>query len=450
MMKKNIDIVNGNLFPTMIAFAIPLVLSSVLQTLYNAADSLVLGRFESSNALGAVGSVGPMVNIFASLFTGIATGTNIVIARYRGADDEKMVKKTSDTAILTGLISGIIMGIIGFFMARPIAHIVGIAPELFEMSVLYMQIYFIGMPFVSLYNFISAAMRGVGDTKNPMISLIISGALNVVMNIIFVKYFKMGVAGVAIATILSQLFGLIIIAVMLAKSEIGLKLGELRFDKGIFRKMFGIGLPAGIQGITFSLSNSIMMSAVNSFGAAAASGNAVTSQVESIAWVAIDSIGLAVTTFASQYIGAGKGKELGRVMRCGFVIALTLGIITGTAFYCGRDIVSELFAPGDAEVAKYANIKQTYVILPYFLVAIMEIPAGMLRGMGATFVSMLGSILGVCGIRWIWLLLLFPRVKTLEFVYICYPVSWVVTGIVFLCIYAWLKRKIDRGEMLKF
>ena len=449
-MKKNIDIVNKKLLPAMIVFAIPLVLSSVLQTLYNAADSLILGRYESSNALGAVGSVGPMVNIFVNLFTGISTGTNIVVARYQGAEDRQMVKKTSDTAIITALISGIIIGIVGFLLARPVARLFGIDAELVDMSVLYMQIYFLGMPFVSLYNFVSATMRGIGDTKNPMISLIISGASNVVMNIIFVKNLGMGVVGVAIATILSQLIGFIILAVMLKKSEIGLDFRTIRFDKGLFTKMFKIGFPAGIQGITFSLSNSIIMSAVNSFGAASAAGNAVVSQVEGISWVAINSIGLAVTTFASQYIGAGRGKELGKIMKNGLIISLSLGIFVSALFYTTRGFVTEMFAPGDAQVAKYAMIKYTYVILPYFLVSIMEIPAGMLRGMGATFVSMLGSIAGVCGIRWVWLLLLFPVVKTLEFVYLCYPVSWIVTGIVFIFIYTRLKKRIDSGAVLSF
>lgn len=444
-MKKSIDIVNGKLFPTMIAFAIPLVLSSVLQMLYNAADSLILGRYESANALGAVGSVEPMVNIFVNLFTGISTGTNIVIARYRGAGDKKMVKKTSDTAIVTGLFSGIIIGIIGFLLARPVANLFGIDSKIIDMSVLYMHIYFLGMPFVSLYNFMSASMRGIGDTKNPMISLIISGASNLVMNIIFVKNFGMGVSGVAIATILSQLLGVIILAFMMKTGEIGLNIKMIRFDKGIFSKMLKIGLPAGIQGISFSLSNSIVISAINSFGAAAAAGNAIICQVEGIMWVAINSIGLTVTTFTSQYIGSGRAKELGRIMKNGFIISVTVGIFMSSLFYGGRNLITELFAPGNAEVAKFTMIRATYVLIPYCIVSIMEIPAGMLRGMGATFVSMLGSILGVCGIRLTWLLLLFPTVNTLEFVYMCYPVSWIITGCVFIVIYTVLKRRMDKG-----
>lgn len=445
-MKKNIDIVNKKLFPSMIAFAIPLVLSSVLQTLYNAADSLILGRYESSNALGAVGSVGPLVNLFTNLFLGVATGTNVVIARYRGANNEKMVKKTSDTAIITGLVSGIIFGIFGFLMARPMANFFGIDAEIIDMSVLYMQIYFLGMPFVSLYNFISAVMRGIGDTKNPMKSLIISGASNVVMNVIFVKNFGMGVAGVALATVLSQLFGLIIIAVMLKKSEIGLSLKSIRFDNNIFKKTVAIGIPAGIQGMAFSLSNGIIVSAINSFGAAAAAGNAIISQPEGIVWVAINSIGIAVTTFVSQYIGAGRGKEIGKIMINGFIISGVLGLVMSGVFWFGRDIIIEMFAPGDAEVYKFAMIKAIYVLAPYALVSIMEVPAGMLRGMGATLISMIGSIVGVCGIRWTWLLVFFPKVKTLEFVYLCFPVSWIVTGVVFLIIYFVLKKRLDRGQ----
>ena len=210
-MRKEIDMTNGRLLPAMLSFAIPVILSSVLQTLYNAADSLIVGRYDSANALGAVGSVGPIVNMLVNLFMGLAIGTNVTVARYFGAGDMRRVKRTSDTAVITALVSGVIIGILGFFVAAPVARIVKIDPEIIDMSIIYMQILFLGMPFTALYNFISATLRGMGDTRNPMISLVASGALNVVLNIIFVKYFRMGVSGVALATVISQGVGFVMI-----------------------------------------------------------------------------------------------------------------------------------------------------------------------------------------------------------------------------------------------
>lgn len=443
-MKKGIDIVHGKLFPTMIAFAIPLVLSSVLQTLYNAADSLIVGRYESANALGAVGSAGPIVNILLNLFMGLTVGTNILVARYRGGGREDMVKKASDTSIIIGLFSGILVGLIGFFLAAPIARLVKIDSEIIDMTILYMQVFFLGIPFTALYNFIAATMRGIGNTKGPMITLIISGLVNVVFNIIFVKYMGLGVLGVAVATVISQFLALVMIFVMLKKGEVGFSLKTIAFDKHIMTNTFKIGLPAGIQGMTFSVSNTIITSAVNSFGAAAASGRAIVSQVEGICYVAANSVGQAATTFSSQYIGAGKVKKLNSILWTAMGIAMTAVVIMSLGFYAAQDFIIEMFAPGDVQTAKFAKIAFDYILLPYLLEVIMEIPAGTLRGMGATLVSMLGTVLGVCGIRWIWTLLLLPLYRDCGFLYLCYPVSWIFVGVLLIIIHLGYQKKLER------
>ncbi len=433
--------VNGKLLPEMLRFAIPIILSSVLQTLYNAADSLIVGRYESSYALGAVGSVGPIVNTLVNLFMGLAIGTNVTAARHFGAGDKLRVKRTSDTAVITALVSGIVIGIIGFFAAGPIADIVEIDAEIIDMSVLYMQILFLGMPFTAIYNFIAATLRGTGDTKNPMISLVISGAINVILNIVFVKYFSMGVAGVALATVISQGIAAIMIFCMLKKSDIGFSIKDIQFDKRILRFMAGIGIPSSIQGITFSVSNTIMISSVNSFGAAAAAGHAVESQIEGILYVAINALTQTVTTFTSQNVGANKTKRITPILVWGMILAITEAVILSIAAYATKDFFIELFAPGDVAAARFAIVKYQYVVIPYFTLAFLEIPSGILRGMGLTVTSMLMSIVGVCGFRIIWLLCLFPLNRTPEFLYISYPLSWLVTGAMYMVAYLYAKRR---------
>ncbi len=440
-MKKELNITGNRIFGQMIIFAIPVILSGILQTLYNAADSLIVGRFDSANALGAVGSVTSVIHIFVNLFMGLTIGTNVIVARHFGGENMRLVKKSSDTAIITGLFAGIIVGAIGFFAAPAVARIMKIDPEIIDMSILYMRIYFLGMPFMALYNFISATLRGIGDTKSPMISLIISGLVNVVLNYILVRYFHMGVAGVAIATVISQIVSLLIILYMLKKSPVGFSLKSLCFDKKAFITTVQIGIPASIQSLTFSFSNTMMSSAINSFGAAAAAGSAIEGQIDGIIYVAVNAITQTVTTFTSQSIGAGKNERIGRILAYGLAISMTIGAVMSYASYKLMDAIINLFAPGDAEVAKFAIAKFKYVIFPYFLVGFMEMPAGTLRGMGRTFISMIMSILGVCGVRILWLFLIFPFMRTPEVLFLSYPVSWFVTGITYFIAYAIIKRK---------
>lgn len=447
-MKKRIDMINGKLLPEMLKFAIPIILSGILQTLYNAADSLIVGRYESSYALGAVGSVSSIVNMLVNIFMGLAVGTNVMVARYFGQGDRRRVKKASDTAVVTAVVSGIIIGLVGFFLADPVARLVKIDPEIIDMSIIYMKVFFLGMPFSALYNFIAATLRGIGDTKSPMLALIISGAVNVIFNIIFVKYLKMGVAGVALATVISQAVSFVIIFAMLKKCEIGFSGKNIEFDKRILKSMAAVGIPSSIQSITFSVSNTIMISAVNSFGAAAAAGHSVVIQVENLLYVAVNALTQTVTTFVSQNIGARKLKRLNPILVCGTLIAIVETAIFSTAAYMTKDIFIELFAPGDLGAARFALIKYQYIVLPYLAIAFLEIPSGMLRGMGATITSMLTSIIGVCGFRFVWLLVLFPLNRTPEFLYVSYPISWLFTGGMYLIAYIAIKKRMNQSHSL--
>lgn len=441
-MKKEIDMINGRLMPQMLRFALPIVLSSVLQTLYNSADSLVVGRWGSANALAAVGSVGPIVNIVLNLFMGLAAGTNILAARFWGAGNKELVKRTSDTAVITAVISGILSAVLGVMVAAPVAKIVKLDPDIIDMGILYMRIYFLGLPFTAIYNFAASTLRGIGDTKGPMLCLIVSGLVNVVFNIIFVKYCGMQVEGVAIATVMSQIVSAVMVMYMLIKSKVGFSLKDFTPEKKIFLQTLKIGIPAGLQSMVFSISNTIVISAINSFGASAAAANTVVSQPENIVYVAVNSITQTVATFTSQNIGAKKTERLNPILMRGFAISILGAMVMSAGFYVIRHWLCELFAPGDAEVAKYALIKFNFVLAPYFLVAFMEMPGGSLRGMGNTLASMIMSIVGVCGVRIVWLLCIFPLYRTLEFLYVSYPISWVATGIAYLAAYAILKKRL--------
>ena len=444
-MKKEIDMINGKLFPEMLRFSLPLVLSGVLQVMYNAADSLIVGIYEGSNAVGAVGSVGPIINIMLNLFIGLSVGTNVLVARYWGGNNKKMVKKTSDTAIIIALIAGILVGVLGFFLAEFMAKLVKLDPEIIDMSILYMKIYFLGMPFAALYNLISSTMRGIGNTKGPMVCLIVSGMVNVIFNFIFVKFFGMGVAGVATATVISQIVSVVMIIYMLKKSPVGVNFKNITFDKNIFKNTVKIGVPAGIQGMVFSFSNTIIISAVNSFGAAAAAANTISGHIENTIYVALNAITQAVITFTSQNIGAKKPERINKIMLRGYIISATAGLAMSMVAYLLKDQFIELFAPGEADVKAFATIKYTYVVLPYFIISLMEIPAGMLRGMGATFISMLMSVIGVCGVRIVWILSVFPIFNTLESLYVSYPISWVGTSVAYLIAYIILKKRLDKS-----
>jgi len=343
---------------------------------------------------------------------------------------------------VVALFSGIITAVLGVLIARPIAELVKIDPEIIDMTVLYLRIYFCGLPFIALYNFAAATMRGMGNTKGPMLCLMISGAVNVLLNIVFVIFCGMDVDGVALATVISQLVAAVMIIGMLRKTEIGVSFRNLGFEKKIFGYTVKIGVPAGIQGMVFAVSNTIIISAVNSFGAAATSANTIAGQVDSIIYVVINAVTQTVITFTSQNIGANKPQRLNSVFANGLFVAITASVVLTIAAYLLKDFLIEMFAPGNREVKAFAVIKFKYVIIPYFTVSFMEIATGMLRGMNKTLISMIMCIVGVCGFRILWLLCIFPMNRTLEFLYISYPVSWVATGVINIIACMIMKKKI--------
>lgn len=451
-MKRKVDMINGKLLPNMLLFAVPIILSGVLQTLYNSADSIVVGRYESSLALGAVGSTTSIINMVVSLFTGMSLGTNVLVARYYGAGDAEKTKKAADTGIILALVSGLLAAFVGYFLAEPIAEIMKLDKDIIDMSVLYMKIFFWGVPFTSLFNFMAAALRGIGDSKNPMYCSVTAGAVNVILNIIFVKYFKMGVAGVAVATVIAQAVSAVMAFFMLKASEIKLMIRKLQFNGRMCRDTILLGFPAGLQGAVFSFSNTINISGVNSFGAAAATANSIALQVEQLLYAVINSVTQAIIPFTSQNIGAKKKERITKILFTGWGIAIVMGIVSSVIAYALKLPIIDIFAPGNADglksdIIKYAIIRFKLVILLYCLLGFMEIPGGVLRGMGKTMLSMIMSVVGICGFRITWQLFVFPQNHTMGVLMAGYPISWIATGVAYTVAYIIVKEKFDKQYM---
>lgn len=452
MAKKNyeIDMCHGPLLGKIFLFALPVMLSGVLQLLFNAVDVIVVGRFAGSQALAAVGSNTSLVNLIVNVFIGISIGTNVLVARHYGAGEYGEVKKTVHTSILTSIIFGIILIFIGFFLARPLLEMMGTPEDVIDLAQVYLRIFFIGMPVNMLYNFGSAILRAVGDTRRPLYYLVIAGVLNVILNLVFVIVFHMSVAGVALATIISQAVSAILVVRCLMKSEgcVHLALKELRIYKKKLIQMFQIGLPAGLQGAIFSVSNVMIQSTINSFGSLAMAGNAAAANIEGFIYVAMNALSQTSLSFTSQNAGAGDFKRVRRIFYLCNAMVVVIGLILGigTVMF-GKPLVG-IFS-SDPDVIAFGQLRLTYICMAYFLCGIMDVVVGSLRGLGSSVMPMIISLTGACILRIVWLYTIFPLSPTLENLYISYPVSWLVTAIAqIVCFIFVLKKTEKRSELL--
>lgn len=434
--KYEIDMCNGPLLSKIITFSVPLILSSVLQLLYNAADVIVVGRYAGSTALAAVGSTGAITNLIVSIFMGLSVGASVVVAQYYGAEKWEDVGHAVHTAIAASIISGFLLGIAGIAMARTLLTAMDTPSDVLGQSTLYMRIYFAGMPASMVYNFGSAILRAVGDTKRPLIFLTISGIVNVVLNLVFVIVFEMGVAGVAVATIISQAISAVLVVKCLIQLDgpCRLKLKSIKIHADELAKIMKIGLPAGLQGSLFSISNVLVQSSVNSFGSVVMAGNSASANIEGFIYVSMNAIYSAALTFTGQNVGAEK---YGRIKRILGICALTVSVVgTGLgalAVISGKTLLG-IYAPGDTEVIGYGLVRLTIIAGAYFTCGLMDVLVGMLRGMGASLVPMLVSIFGVCGIRIAWIYTVFAHHRDLKTLYVSYPISWVITAFAhFIC-----------------
>ena len=452
MAKKNyeMDMCHGPLLGKIFLFALPVVLSGVLQLLFNAADVVVVGRFAGSQALAAVGSNTSLVNLIVNVFIGISIGTNVLVARHYGAGEYDEVKKTVHTSILTSLIFGVILIFIGFFLARPLLEMMGTPEDVIDLAQVYLRIYFIGMPVNMLYNFGAAILRAVGDTRRPLYYLIIAGVLNVGLNLIFVIAFHMSVAGVALATIISQAVSAILVVRCLMKSEgcVHLALKELRIYKKKLIQMFQIGLPAGLQGAIFSVSNVMIQSTINSFGSLAMAGNAAAANIEGFIYLAMNALSQTSLSFTSQNAGAGDFKRVRKIFYLCNGIVVVIGLVLGIGtVLLGKPLVG-IFS-SDPEVIAFGQLRLTYICFAYFLCGIMDVVVGSLRGLGSSVMPMIISLTGACILRIVWLYTIFQINPTLENLYISYPVSWLVTSVAqIICFIVVFKKSEQRSKML--
>lgn len=433
----------GPLFKKIIIFAIPLILSGILQLLFNAADIIVVGRFSGEHALAAVGSTSSLINMLINLFIGVSVGANVLVGRYYGANDYDNIEESVHTAMLTSIISGILMVFIGFVAARPMLELMGTPENVIDLSVLYMRIYFIGMPAFMIYNFGAAILRSVGDTKRPLYFLLVSGIVNVIFNLIFVIVFHMGVAGVALATIISQTIsaGFIIMSLHQSEGALRLEKKKLKIHKDKLIQMLKIGLPAGLQGTIFSISNVLIQSSVNSFGATVMAGNTAASNIEGFVYTAMNAIYQTALSFTSQNLGAKKYHRIDRILLVCLAIVSVVGLTLGCgAYLLGKPLLS-LYTTSE-EVIQYGLLRMSIICTFYLLCGIMDVFVGSLRGLGYSVMPMLVSLSGACLFRVIWIFTIFQFYHSLFSLYISYPISWLLTASVHMICYLFVRKKV--------
>lgn len=447
--KKNyeIDMCNGPLLGKILAFAIPLMLSGILQLLFNAADIVVVGRFAGNEALAAVGSTSSLINLLVNLFIGLSVGANVLVARFFGAGQKKELSEMVHTAMTTSLISGVVLIFVGLFLAKPALLLMDTPADCIEQATLYMQLYFVGMPAMMAYNFGSAILRAVGDTKRPLYYLLFAGVINVVLNLIFVIIFSMGVAGVALATVISQVVSavLVIRCLILCDADYKLNLKELRIVKDKLIKMAQIGLPAGLQGALFSISNVLIQSSVNSFGSIAMAGNTAAGNIEGFVYTAMNALHQTAISFTGQNYGASKFKRIGKILLICQLIVFVIGFVMGNAVYIASEYLLRLYST-DVEVIEFGVLRLGIICTTYCLCGMMDVMVGSLRGMGYSVMPMLVSLTGACLFRVVWIYTIFKTYNTLECLYWSYPISWTLTFLVHLLCFFVVYRRILKKE----
>ena len=426
--KYEIDMCNGTLMDKLISFSLPLMLSGILQLLFNAVDIIVVGRFTGRQALAAVGSTTALINIFTNLFIGISLGANVLAARFYASGKEKEMSETVHTSITLALISGLVMALAGVLLARFALNRMGTPNDVIDQSVLYMRIYFLGMPFFMLYNYGAAILRAVGDTKRPLFFLVISGMTNAVLNLVLVIVFHMGVAGVAIGTIVSQLISSILVLRCLYTSNTSYRLyfSKLGIKTQYLKQIFQVGIPAGIQSTVINLSNALLQSSVNSFGSVAMAGYTAANNIFGFLYMSVNAVTQSCMSFTSQNYGVKKLKRMDRVLLDCMILSVGVTLTLGCgAYFFGPELLK--IYTSDADVIRCGVEVLAFTTVPYFCCGIMDLLPGALRGMGYSGVPMILSIIGTVGTRIVWIFGLFPAHRSLSFLFISYPVSWILT-----------------------
>lgn len=428
---NSINMLEGPILPSVIKYTIPIILTSLLQVLFNAADLVVVGRFRGSLSVSAVGATGSITTLIINLFLGLSVGAGVAVAHGIGCDNKEAVKRTVHTAVPAALVSGVLLTVFGVTLSETFLKLMGTPSEVLPLSTTYMQIYFCGMTFSMTYNFCASILRAVGDTKSPLIFLGVAGLINVALNFLFVSAFNMNVEGVALATIISQAFSAFMVLITLSKrtDECKLDLKKMHFYKDELLRIIKIGLPAGIQGSLFSISNVIIQSSVNSFGPIFMAGNAAAANIEGFVYVCLAAFQQTAVNYIGQNTGAKRFKRVKKIFWCCITCVTVVGIVLGVSvFLAGRTLLG-VYIDDSAQSIEDGLTRMAFICLPYFLCGLMDVSTGALRGLGSSLAPMVISVLGVCGIRLLWIYTIFSieRFHTPSWLFASYTVSWLIT-----------------------
>ncbi len=444
-MKKSyeMDMCNGPILSKVLSYSFPLMLSSVLQLLFNAADVIVVGRFAGSQSLAAVGSTTALVNLLINVFMGLSIGANVLVARYYGAKNEKELSETIHTAIALSLVSGGILIVLGLFASRFCLELMGTPADVIDKSVMYIKIYFAGMPVIMAYNFGSAILRAIGDTRRPLYYLTLAGVVNVLLNLFFVTQLQMDVAGVALATVISQCIsaGLVLRCLIRSEGALKLELRKLRMNRRKAGQILQVGLPAGIQGSIFSISNVLIQSSVNSFGSITMAGNTASQNIEGFIYASMNALYQTNLSFTSQNIGAQKYSRINRILLTCQATVVSVGFALGIPILLAGEKLLGIYS-SDPEVISYGYLRLKIFCLTYPLCGIMDTMVGSMRGMGYSMVPTLVSLTGACGLRVIWIFTVFAAFHTLPVLYMSYPISWTITALAHIVCYLMVRKKL--------
>lgn len=441
--KKQMDMLNGSIWDKLLLFALPLAASSILQQLFNAADVAVVGNFAGGEALAAVGANGSVINLLVNLFVGLSIGTNVVVASFIGQKDDKRTSQAVHTSILLSLISGVVLLVIGILFARPILELMSTPEDIIDLATLYLQIYFAGMPFIMLYNFTSAILRSKGDTKRPLLSLMVSGVINVVLNLFFVIILHMSVEGVAIATVISNIISSLMLIYFLMHETDALKVDfkKLHIHKDILIKIAKIGVPAGLQSTVFSISNVIIQTALNALGSAAVAASAAALNYEYFTYFVISAFSQAAVTFIGQNYAAQKYDRCKQITKWTFLLSSISTLFVSFAFIFLHEFCIGFFT-SDPQIANLAYTRM-YIVLSFQIVnMVIELLSGFLRGIGYSSIPALVCVLGICGTRIIYIYTIYPSIVSYDHLLIIYPISWIITALTLTIIYALIHKKV--------
>ena len=445
--KYEIDMCNGSIMKKMIMFAFPLMCSSMLQLLFNAADIIVVGNYAGHNSLAAVGSTTSVINLLTNLFVGLSVGATVLVSHFYGAKQKEDLKTTVHTVVALIIASGLIMSVIGMVCTKQILIWMQTPAEVLDLAVTYLRIYFAGMLATMVYNFGAAILRAVGDTKRPLYYLALAGVINVLLNLLFVIKLDMDVAGVALATVISQCISalLVIRCLIKDKGDIHLDLRCLKIHKATFFKILQIGLPAGFQGMLFSLANVVIQSSVNTFGDIVVAGSAAASNIEGFVYMAMNAFHQAAISFTSQNVGAGKHERINKILFTAQFYVILVGLVMGlTVVHFGEPLLG--LYNDNPEVIAAGMIRLRYIVSLYFLCGMMDVMVGSLRGLGYAIMPMIVSLVGACLLRIVWLAVFFPmeQFHSIEMIYITYPVSWTITFLAHVLCFTIVRRRLRR------